>query len=723
MIRWFAIFAAVYMTWWGYFVQTANLTPGVNALLQALGWMTHVIGLLLCAGITAIIYQLTNIIQQRKAKRLYIRSINRKFPDSYDLRWHPKTHELKRSIRRESHVYLVGPHGSGKRELAIYLLRELGFPGTFDEGECYYVHVEFRGHSSLNEALDSFLIAVGASPNSAQSTQAKIEIIRGIAQKARLAVLLQDIDALSESERRQLHAFIQSLPRGARVFVTSCVKFPSDIAITEHEIEPLSKNLIFKYAKAIRTETPADIQSLIPDLQKVTKGHFGCITWALVRARDRTSLGDLIQQLRSGRGALTTVIQITFNELSNGQKTVFALVSKFGGMISNRTLYATLRDEESNLQELLTILARTPLISVIPDPDAGFILIPKEISELVSGANFSIPTQTIRDWLQRLVLWYKRFDETSNTADPFPSFDHDVSLVEGLMSWAVANSCHSEVHGLYSSTCELLFNRGFFESRIRNGAAAANALASAGETCRSAWILSSYGSVCTLIGDFRTAKRALDQAVALATTYRFTAERLRALRALAGMHYRQGDHTTAELLITEVLHSKDVDIDLSNKVDALYVAIGISYYKQNNNTQQLAMEMIDVAHRAHWERGAAYGELELAITVAAEGRIKDAIASALRAVSVCETFHDRREAARCLLALGKMECARYNKMLSIGFRRGVERVKSARDIFIKLRMENEIAEANATLKAVQAVRIGRRLKFIPHHSNAPIGGD
>jgi tetratricopeptide (TPR) repeat protein len=416
------------------------------------------------------------------------------------------------------------------------------------------------------------------------------------------------------------------------------------------------------------------------------------------------------------------MVEMILNELPRHSQTSLSMIATLGGCISYQTLAGCPPIASADIAELMALLAKTPIAMVNLSNEDGYLELSQEVRAIIRRIQLGLTNADVENWAKRLTLWYQGFDETRSSSPIHTAFDKEVPLVENMIAWLRDSGLVLEADLFYRAVCEPLFNRGFFEARIRCGEAVATALEVNGHTKSASWIHASYGSVMALLGSYAEAEKALHRAHSIAVKGGHKLESLRAARAMASTQYRSGNFHCARVTVESLLSDPDIDTDPSNKIDALYLKAGIDLFAYKLAEQTLD-EMNELAERTPWPRARAYADLELSAIRAEQGDFASAQRMAHIALETAQRYGDRRQSGRAMLTLGKIICSRNRKLPFTEFCRGVLLVGEAYEIFLQLRMDSEASEAKATLQAHRELRLFKTMPFRFYYSNRPIGGD
>lgn len=655
----------------------------------------------------------------------------KRIPPCEDHSWHSKISILEKKFSSHPHVFVVGTNGCGSVQLGLYLLKKHGFAPSAVEPNCHFVPVEFRSHKTFSDALDAIFTSIGASKHSKLPTSEKIIKIQRIAQDKDLAILAQDVEVLSEFDKDDFRSFLTKLSERAHVFITSTKPYPNHWPIDEEVLSNLSIEDVKKYAQSIATVKGITLDDgylgQLPELQIVTHGHYDCIQWAL-QAKNSRDLARRIAELKEGGGAIRNIISQFFQNLPDEKKILLCLITTFGGSVSRLTLINSNPYPIINIDAFIRELIENLVATEYPNGNDFYIKIPQGNAELIKAFQFQIPDSVIEGWANYLINWYYSLDEVNGTRDIHPTFDNEIDLIDQLSKWLIDNNHFDKANDFYRATCELLFNRGFFEQRVAYGSRIAQALEENGHYQFASWIHASAASVNTLLSQYDQAQAGLTKAVEIAKLHGFNVEVLRAMRAIAGLHYRKGSVELAELEINQLLSDNNMGADKFNKVDALYVKSGIEIFTKKYDDARLSLEEMKlVSTEIGWTRGSAYADLELAILLATKGSFQEAFELANSALEVSKKYGDRRQIARCELTLGKIILSTSSRWAiwksRNNFNEGIRLIQKATREFDSLRMDNEANEAKSVIDQVNKLSFLKKIFFEPYYNMFPIGGD
>ena len=658
-----------------------------------------------------------------------------KFPAVESIHWHPQFSRIVRSVLERTSAIVSGPFGSGRTELGIAALKDIGYPENSEPSECSFILIDCAAKQSAEAVLDSILEANNVSVSTQEGVDRKLERIAVLSQSRYCSTLLGNLDYLLASDQNIILALPGRTSTKFRFVFTSqpSVRFDApDIArISLHPLERSQIELICQASssQSIRALSASDLDQVI----EATKGAFVPITAAVRNSESREALFQLLSETGDEAGIVRTAILKPISHMNDIRRRALVFVARYGGKASWKLLSHVFNLEDQDIKEIKQQLALTPSVFFRGDSDAGTIEFSGYAADNISGEYNRKYSYGRSAAIANLVQFFSSFDEIKGLHTQYSEFYADRSILKPIFDDISESIEASLLFDLYQSFCELLYNRGYFEQRILLGLEVGKSLEKKGSPELASWVICSAGSVATVLGQTEIARTHIDRAKQLALRSSSTNDVLRAERALGSTFYRDGKSKffEANRSVDFVLQHPDVKHDLTNLIDAIYLKICIRLREvtmpltesDTLSVNDLVDQMKSACEQAGWQRGRAYASLEEARLSAALGNLDDAQRMADEALSIGEDYEDARHVARCQMFIGQVALAKSRRLLGKGFSTGLAKIRTAGSEFSRLKMDNELEEARALLAAGSAVRVGQRLPFQLWLSIYPIGGD
>lgn len=662
-----------------------------------------------------------------KITKIEINEHKSKFPKSKEPTWYKSYTELVEALTDFSTVVCIGANGSGRTQIAISALKKIGFPNNANDEGCSYVPIDAGQHENIQSILAVIMEATKVSYSSEDGILKRIERIKLTSQTKYCSILIKDIEKISDQDREFLEDLLQNVSTRFKIVLTSSIEIREFSGFKRIQMKQLDLNDIRLMALNERKSTDFLISDIeINTLIKCTNSHFFSCHYIIKNSGNKNDFEKNLQELSNPNGILFNIVKDACNSLSKNQRRAIVFIARFGGKSTWNLLRKVFENAENDIDQIHKILESSPVIYLTGDIVNGHIEIVKDAKRLIEELyrkEFSFIRSNIP---QKLIRFFNSFDEIKGQHQDYSGFEIDRFIVGPFLKLLIKRNQIDNALDLYKATCELMFNRGFFEQRISIGSELSEILESHDRLCDASWVISTYSSVKTLIGQPAIARIEIEKARDIAITGNCQNDILRANRALAATYYREGKEKQIEAkrLVTGVINDANSISDRNNLVDALYLLICINMYNFDYDDAEINInKMIFESEQGEWYRGKAYAVLEKAKLLSIQGNFADAKEETIKALSVGERYSDLRHVARCKLVLGKILMAANRKIISREFATGQSLVDEAQSVFFSLKMDNELIEAQKTIKSSRKNYPLTKMAYEDRHSDKPIGGD
>lgn len=657
------------------------------------------------------------------------------FPSSESMEWHPKFLEAVEILTRQNRLVLHGSVGTGRLDFAISALKSVGFPAHASQDDCSWALFEGQADTTASDVLGNILEANLFSISSDMSTKQLFEQIVMISQRRYCSIVITNFALINERDRKVLVDLTHRVASKFRFVLVSSDIDAALVKMPSKELGALGKNDLKNWISAGNYPLLTGLHDPhLVSIVEATKGNFSTIRLLFCNSQSESELVSKLDDLASDEALLLSSIRSTFDSLTQAQSRALAFVARYGGTASWDFLVEVFEISEIEKRAIAKIFATSPFTFLHGMDTSGYVEFRSEACVLIERELRTKYRFTSSGTIDRICRFFEKFDEIEGQNVQYSSFRADRGFVGSLIIECGENELLDEALRLFRASCELMFNRGYFEQRIDLGYKLGRMLEAKDRLAEASWVLCASASVATVVGrQTGTARLGIERALILARSADSQNDVFRAERALAGTFYRQGLDTLfeAETHLNRVINVPDAQQDLNNYVDAAYLDICLKFRGPGGDQSLVERKevlaaiklMLDAGERAGWDRGIGYARLEEARLAALDGKIDRARALALEARTIGEEYVDRRHIARCWMLLGQISLASNRRGFGSGFNNGLKLLRDAESEFLKLKMDNERAEATAIYDDAIEVWPMRKLPYKLWHTDRPIGGD
>lgn len=611
--------------------------------------------------------------------------------------------QVDRSFGSERSCFLVGAKGTGKTVAAIEAAyRQVDrsnarCPAAFVMVRC------FGSGFDLGDFCDSVCTQLDYVSAVGTAMPAKSALTTAFFARAEFMTfcVVDNFEACG-AEQRVIFEFLESLPRGVHVLITttegphpwmaSATRIRVEGMLEAESIALLRQQISAKNLTQLASAPESDLARL----HKATGGNPLAMKWALGEAASEVSFDQLLRRLETV--GLKSINQELFGaawcKTNDSERWLMRMLALSPVPISIGLLVATLgRSETALLREathldILGLVEHSSAVGQCLGPTFGLHpLVRAYVTEKCGKA----ASADLKALARGMLEIFKDHDEKESPALSNEEIRREYDSIRYVIEELPTKQIEIKA-ALVRVTHESMNLLGQYDDRIRFCEEVAKYFVETNDPVAASEMEYAVAGTYNNKSDPGSARVHAIHSLELASQANDQSSIARALRVKALSEFLLGLDDEAATSVSAALSSATAVNDKECEIEALFVCANLRLARQDaEGVRSFVTQHINVATSIGWARTIGYAYCLLARIEFDEGRLEQAIAAIDRARGIADEFSDSRLSGRLRLLESSLAFKQGN------FRQGMEIVKSNLEFLSRLGLQREAEEARSQI--------------------------